>query len=109
MDDVTWVVEGTDVDDVVNKLERCARASLDWADNNAVRSEETKTEAILFSNKRKHRQCRWEVRVGSTHRVRFASEATRWLGIWLDGSLNLEENRRRRLGKTRQAEAKLRR
>ena len=24
VDDVTWVVEGTDVDDVVNKLERCA-------------------------------------------------------------------------------------
>jgi hypothetical protein len=41
--------------------------------------------------------------------VRFAGEATRWLGIWLDASLNLEENRRRRIGKTRQAEAKLRR
>ena len=41
--------------------------------------------------------------------MRFASEATRWLGIWLDASLNLEENRRRRIGKTRQAEAKLRR
>ena len=41
--------------------------------------------------------------------MRFAGEATRWLGIWLDASLNLEENRRRRIGKTRQAEAKLRR
>ena len=39
--------------------------------------------------------------------MRFAGEATRWLGIWLDVSLNLEENRRRRIGKTRQAEAKL--
>ena len=47
--------------------------------------------------------------MGSTHRVRFAGEATRWLGIWLDAALNLEENRRRRIGKTRQAEAKLRR
>ena len=109
VDDVTWVVEGTDVDDVVSKLERCAQASLEWADNNAVRFEESKTEAILFSNRRKHRQCRREIRVGSTHRVRFAGEATRWLGIWLDASLNLEENRRRRIGKTRQAEAKLRR
>ena len=41
--------------------------------------------------------------------MRFAGEATRWLGIWLDASLNLEENRRRRIGKTRQAEARLRR
>ena len=97
------------MDDVVRKLERCAQASLEWADNNAVRFEETKTEAILFSNRRRHRKCRREVRVGSTHRARFAGEATRWLGIWLDASLNLEENRRRRIGKTRQAEAKLRR
>ena len=37
------MVEGTDVDDVVSKLERCAQASLDWADNKAVRFEETKT------------------------------------------------------------------
>ena len=30
VDDVTWVVEGTDLDDVVDKLERCAAASLPW-------------------------------------------------------------------------------
>ena len=41
--------------------------------------------------------------------MRFAGEAARWLGIWLDASLNLEENCRRRIGKTRQAQAKLRR
>ena len=61
------------MDDVVSKLERCAQASLDWADNNAVRFGETKTEAVLFSNRRKHRQFRREIRVGSTHLVRFAS------------------------------------
>ena len=43
------------------------------------------------------------------HRVQFNPEATRWLGIWLDSSLNLADNRRRRIGKTRQAEARLRR
>ena len=26
--DITWVVEGTDLNDAVNKLERCAAASL---------------------------------------------------------------------------------
>ena len=46
--------------------------------------------------------------VGSGHRVRFASDVTRWLDIWLAAFLNLKENRRRRLGKTRQAEAMLR-
>ena len=29
VDDVTWIVEGYDVDDVASKLERCARTSLD--------------------------------------------------------------------------------
>ena len=28
VDDVTWIAEGTDIDDVVSKLERCAQASL---------------------------------------------------------------------------------
>ena len=39
--------------------------------------------------------------------VRFAREATRWLGIWLDFSLFLAENKYRRIGKARQAEARL--
>ena len=42
-------------------------------------------------------------------KVRFEPEATRWLGIWPDSSLTLVENRRRRIAKTRQAEARLRR
>ena len=57
VDDVAWIVEGTDIDDVSNKLERCAAASLRWADDNAVSFEASRTEAILFSKRRKHRQC----------------------------------------------------
>lgn len=30
VDDVTWILEGTDLNDVVDKLERCADASLRW-------------------------------------------------------------------------------
>ena len=55
---------------MVNKLERCAAASLKWADDNAVRFEASKTEATLFSKKRKYRRCEREIRVG-THRARF--------------------------------------
>ena len=39
----------------------------------------------------------------------FAPEATRWLGIWLDSAPTLKENRQKRIGKTRQAEARIRR
>ena len=54
IDDVTWIVEGVDLDDVMAKLEGCARVSLRWVENNAVRFKTAKTEAILFSRKRKY-------------------------------------------------------
>ena len=102
VDDITWLVEGTNLNDVVNKLERCA------AGNNAVRFETSKTETILFSRKRKHRRCNRTIKVGDQSAM-FAPEATPWLAIWLDSTLSLPENRRRRIAKTHQAEARLRR
>ena len=48
----------------MNELERCAATSLQWADNNAVRFETLKTEAILFSGGGKHRRCDKTIRVG---------------------------------------------
>lgn len=47
VDDVTWVVEGGNVAEVVGKLERCATASLEWAENNSIRFETAKAEAML--------------------------------------------------------------
>ena len=97
VDYVTWIVEGTDISDVASKLGRCAAAR--WADENTVRFEASKTEAILSSKGQKHKRCRREIQVGP-HRVRFNPGATRWLGIWSDASLKLAENRKRRIGKT---------
>lgn len=95
MDDVTWAVEGTGLDEVVGKLEKCAAASLHWAERNAVKFETSKTEAILFSRQQRHQQC---IRVRD-QTVHFAHEATRWLEIWPDSSLIFAENRRRRIGR----------
>ena len=91
VDDVTWVVEGADVRKVVRRLEQCAAATLEWSSSNAVRFEETKTEAILLSKENSHRRCDAPIRVGG-QTVRFAPEATRWLGIWLNSTLSLVEN-----------------
>ena len=41
--------------------------------------------------------------------VPFASEATRWLGVWLDSALTLRESRRRSMNRARAAEASIRR
>ena len=83
VDDVTWTVEGADVDDVVQKPGRCAGASLRWADDNAVRFETSETEAVLPPRKRKHRRCEREVRLGALQAVH---EWRRWDTIWTDGS-----------------------
>jgi hypothetical protein len=52
VDDVTWVVDGTNVAEVTTKLTRCASACLSWAASIAVHFEAEKTEAILFSKRR---------------------------------------------------------
>lgn len=66
--------------------------SLEWAGSNAVTFETSKTEAILFSSKRKHYRAKAEkrIRVGA-QAARFARDATRWLGVWLDSALTLRE------------------
>ena len=107
VDDVTWIVEGTDVGDVSNKLERCATGSLQCADRNAVCFEESKTEAILFSKRRKHKRCRQKIRVGIAHWVHFNPDSTWWLSIWLEASPSLAKNRQKRIEKTREAEGRL--
>lgn len=94
--DVTWLVEGRDVGEVVRKLERCAPASLTWAEGNVVRFETTQTEAIIFPRRKVHHRGRARIWV-RYQVIRFCSEATRWLGIWLDSELRLVEHRRRRI------------
>lgn len=78
MDDVTWVVERDSINEVVQRLERCATASLESVERNAVRFG-SKTEAMLSSRRRKHWQAKAEkaIQVGDQY-VRFA---TRWLGM----------------------------
>ena len=75
-------VEGEGLLEVVMKMEECAERSLRWAAGNAVRVETSKTEATFFTRNKKQRrkQGRWTILVGE-ERVKFAKEATRWLGV----------------------------
>jgi hypothetical protein len=41
----------SEVDKVIDKLERCAERALEWANKNAVQFEPGKTEPVLFSKK----------------------------------------------------------
>ena len=80
-----------------------------WAKDNAVEFETSKTEATLFTRKRKHWKKRAEARtrVGE-HTIQFNKEVTRWLGIWLDSSLKLTTHRQKRINRAKVAERRLR-
>ena len=80
-DEATRIVEGYDVEEVAGKLERCAATSLAWAENNAVRFETSKTEAILFSRRRKHRRCQRGIRVVLQIAVVTPSQVKRWIRL----------------------------
>ena len=122
VDDVTWFVEGTIVEEVARglkrcaeerevarSLKRCAEESLAWAQGNAVRFETAKTEAILLSRRRSHGRAKRERGVVVDKvTVPFATTAT-WLGVWLDSALTLRESRRRSTNRARAAEASIRR
>ena len=67
-----------------------------------------KTEAVLFTRKRSlyRKMQRAKIKLENTE-IGFNSEATRWLGIWLDSDLNFKAHYQIRLQKAKKAENKL--
>jgi len=104
VDDVAWVVEGEDVGECTQRLERCAAETTNWAKKNACRFDIEKTEAMLFTRPRKSKEPKMNarVRVGNPE-VSYNKEATRWLGVWLDDMLTLNDHTKKRLVKARRA------
>ena len=57
IDNLGWVVTGSDVNHVVSILERCAAKSIEWASRRGLQFNTAKTEAVLFTRRwgpRKH-------------------------------------------------------
>jgi len=82
-----------DVGECTQRLERCAAETTNWAKKNACQFNIKKTEAMLFTRRRKNKEPKMNarVRVGS-HEVLYNKEATRWLGVWLDDMLTLNDH-----------------
>jgi hypothetical protein len=55
VDDVAWVVEGGDVGECTQRLERCAAGIQKWAKDNACQFDIEKTEAMLFTRRRSNK------------------------------------------------------
>ena len=55
VDDVAWLAEGDEANEVSVILEKAAAAAQEWAVANAVAFDAQKTEAILLSRRRKRK------------------------------------------------------
>jgi len=56
VDDVAWVVEGEDVGECTQRLERCAAETTIWAKKNAIQFDIEKMEAMLFTRRRLNKE-----------------------------------------------------
>jgi len=108
-DDVAWVVEGEDVGECTQRLERCPAETTIWAKKNACQFDVEKTEAMLCTRRSKNKvpKMNAQVRVG-IHEVPYNKEATRWLGVWLDDILTLNDHTKKTLAKARKAQNRVR-
>ena len=88
-------------------LSEAASAPIDWAAQNGVVFDHSKTEAALFSRRRKA-DSGAAITVGSKA-VPFNKEATRRLGVWLDSQLILKDHHAGRMKDGRNALTRLRR
>jgi len=109
VDDVAWVVEGEDVGECTQRLERCAAETTIWAKKNACQFDIEKTEAMLFTRRRQNKEPKMNARVAvGNHEVSYNKEATRWLGVWLDDMLTLNDHTKKTLAKARRAQNRVR-
>ena len=106
---MAWVVEGEDVGECTQRLERCTAETTVWAKMNACQFDIERTEAMLFTRRRKNKQPKMntQVRVGN-HEVSYNKEATRWLWVWLDDMLTLNDHTKKTLEKARRAQHRVR-
>ena len=106
MDDIGWWAEGKD-DEAVAKLSQAATVSIDRGSQNGVAFDHGKTEAALFSRRRKaDSEATVMIDINS---IRFNKEAIRWLGIWLDSQLTLKRHHARRMKDGKNALTRLQR
>jgi len=99
-DDIGWWVKAENEEEVAAKLAEAAAMSLDWAKDNGVAFDQGKMEGVLFWKKKGALTA--TICVGTSD-IPFNSEATRWLGVWLDSQLTLKEHHAVRLKEGKKA------
>jgi Reverse transcriptase (RNA-dependent DNA polymerase) len=81
-DDIAFLALGKTVKDIQDALTNAGEQAIAWGLLNNVKFDVEKTEAVLFTKKRKIRQnlLNYNIKIQS-HNIKFNKEVTRWLGI----------------------------
>jgi ribonuclease HI len=105
------VPTGNNVNQVVTILERCAAKSIEWAIRRGIQFDTAKTEAALFTRRRGHKRhlgpkltTKTKAREGF---IWLNRQVTRWLSVWLDVQMTIQEHPNRCMRRARGAEARL--
>jgi len=107
-----WVATGSDVNHVVTILERCTAKGIEWVSRRGLQFDTVKNEAALFTRRPGHSihlrpKLNAIIRVGNGI-IRFNTQATRLLGVWMDAHLTFKEQHNRCMKKARAAGARFR-
>jgi len=78
VDDIPWWVDGKNQQEVAEKLADASKVAVLWGEENGIVFDHGKSEAVLFSRRRKatNKTIKMEQR-----EIPFNTEATQWLGI----------------------------
>ena len=110
VDDLGFIASGASVKEIAKTLEKVSKVVLQWGKENAVTYDTGKTELVLFSKarpRRRNRQLRETTVLIAGEHIKFNKEATRWLGVWLDGQLKFTSHINERISKARTAEIQI--
>lgn len=109
--DLGWVVTGSDVNQAITILERCATKSMEWASSQGVLLNTTTMKVALFTRRRghtKHLHPKLTVKIRDRDQViQFNIQATCWLGFGRDAHMMFKEQHNTSMKKDRPAEARL--
>ena len=93
VDDISLVAEGKDAEDVAKLLGEAGSQLVHLGKEHHIGFDEEKTEAVLFTRKRKQLQKMRDLQIQLLNfTCKFQKEATRWLGFWLNSKLLFKEH-----------------
>ena len=107
VDDITLIIEEKTLSEAIILAEEVSTEIIHWGNQHNLDFELPKSEAILFTRSRKIRKEAEdkEIKIGGTEKgaIKIKTEATKWLGFWLDPALTFNHHKKIRFQQAKNA------